>query len=230
MTIRICVWSGPRNISTALMYAFAQRTDTTVVDEPLYAHYLANTPASEYHPGAEEVLATMEQDGAAVVRDIVLGPCDTPILFCKMMIHHLRHLDWSFMEKTVNVLLTRHPREMLPSYAKQVPNPGLHDTGYPEHLEVLEFLQKLGQTPPVLDSRLVLENPRGVLTQLCAQIGIQFDEKMLCWEPGARPEDGSWARYWYDSVHKSTGFQPYRPKTAPFPSHLEPLLAESLPY
>jgi len=230
MTIRICVWSGPRNISTALMYSFAQRTDTTVFDEPLYAHYLSTTDADAYHPGAEEVLATMEQDGQKVVDELVLGDYDTPVVFFKMMIHHLRHLDWSFMRDTVNVLLTRHPQDMLPSYAKQVAQPGLHDTGYAEHIQVLAYLQQLGQRPPVLDSRLVLKNPRVVLSELCQQIGIPFDEKMLHWPAGARPEDGSWAKYWYHSLHQSTGFQPYRPKMEPFPDHLQPLLAECLPY
>lgn len=230
MTTRICLWSGPRNISTALMYAFAQRRDTTVVDEPLYAHYLSKTAAQAYHPGAADVLATMENDGEKVVRDIVLGDYDTPIVFFKHMTHHLKHLDWDFMDQTVNVLLTRDPRDMLPSYAQQVAQPALHDTGYADHLTLLNHLRSRGQNPAVLASQQVLQNPAGVLRKLCAHIGISFDEAMLSWPPGARPEDGCWAKYWYDSVHQSTGFQPYRPKTKPFPAHLEPLLAECQPY
>ena len=227
---RICVWSGPRNISTALMYSFAQRADTTVYDEPLYAHYLARSPARAYHPGAEEVLATMENDGDQVVRNIILGPQPTPVAFFKQMTHHLYELDQTFMAQTVNVILTRDPLEMLPSYAKNVAQPTLYDVGYAKHGELLTYLRSLGQEPPVLDARLTLLNPDGVLSQLCERIGIPFDEAMLAWPAGPRPFDGAWAPYWYASVHRSTGFQPYQPKTEPFPDHLRPLLAECQPY
>jgi hypothetical protein len=119
---------------------------------------------------------------------------------------------------------------MLPSYAKQVAQPALRDVGYALHLELLDYLQSIGQMPPVLDSKQTLLNPRGVLTRLCEQIGIPFDEKMLSWEAGARPEDGSWAKFWYHAVHRSTGFQKYSPKQEPFPEKLRPLLAECQPY
>lgn len=229
-TTRICLWSGPRNISTALMYSFAQRGDTAVFDEPLYAHYLSKTPARDYHPGAKEVIATMENDGEKVVRDLILGNQDAPVLFFKHMTHHLNDLDWGFMRQTVNVILTRDPVDMLPSYARQVAQPALHDVGYALHLALLDYLRIIGQEPPVLDSRQTLLNPRGVLRKLCDQIGVSFDEAMLSWQAGARPEDGSWAKYWYHSLHRSTGFQPYAPKTEPFPEQLRPLLAECQPY
>ena len=228
--VRISLWSGPRNISTALMYAFAQRRDTTVVDEPLYAHYLARTAAKAYHPGAEEIMAAMETDGERVVQEVILGDYDTPVVFFKNMTHHLCHLDTGFLDHTVNVLLTRDPRDMLPSYAEQVAAPTLADTGYAAHLELLRDLRARGQDPPILDARQVLLDPRGVLVQLCTRIGIPFEEGMLSWPAGARPEDGVWARYWYRSVHRSTGFQSYRPKAEPFPKALEPLLAECRPY
>ena len=227
---RICLWSGPRNISTALMYSFAQRKDTAVFDEPLYAHYLSKTPARHYHPGAEEVIATLENDGEKVVQDLILGSHDVPVLFFKHMTHHLNDLDWSFMRRTVNVILTRDPVEMLPSYAKQVAQPALHDVGYALHLELLDYLREIGQEPPVLDAKQTLLNPRGVLTKLCQKRGIPFDAAMLGWEAGARPEDGSWAKYWYHAVHRSTTFQQYSPKTEPFPEKLRPLLAECQPY
>ena len=227
---RICLWSGPRNISTALMYSFAQRADTAVFDEPLYAHYLSKTPAQHYHPGADEVIATMENDGQKVVQNLILGSQAAPVLFFKHMTHHLNDLDWGFMHQTVNVILTRDPVEMLPSYAKQVEQPALHDVGYALHLELLDYLRSIGQTPPVLDSKQTLLNPRGVLTRLCEQIGIPFDEAMLSWQAGARPEDGTWAKFWYHAVHRSTGFQQYQPKTEPFPEQLRPLLAECQPY
>lgn len=230
MTTRICLWSGPRNISTAMMYAFAQRDDTTVYDEPLYAHYLRNTRAREYHPGAEQILADMENDGVQVVQQLLLGAAASPVLFFKHMTHHLVELDWGFMEDTVNVILTRDPVDMLPSYAKNVERPTVDDVGYARHIEVLEYLTRRGQSPPVLDSRQVLLDPAGVLGELCRRIGIPFDPAMLSWEAGPRPEDGIWAPYWYASVHQSTGFAPYRSKTEPFPESLRPLLAECQPY
>lgn len=228
--IRLCVWSGPRNISTALMYSFAQRADTTVYDEPLYAHYLVNSPARDYHPGADEIIATMENDGEKVVADTILGPQPTGIAFFKQMTHHLVELDQSFMAETVNVMLTRHPRDMLPSYARQVSKPTLRDVGYKMHLDLVEFLRALGQEPAVLDSEATLRNPRGVLRELCDRIDIPFNEAMLSWSAGARPEDGIWAEYWYDSVHRSTGFQVYEPSTEPFPEHLKALFDECMPY
>ena len=229
-TIRICLWSGPRNISTALMYSFAQRSDTIVFDEPFYAHYLSKSPAREYHPGAEEVIATMENEGQKVVEEVILGQYDHPVVFFKMMTHHLKPSEWGFLDQTVNIILTRDPVEMLPSYAKNVTMPTLHDVGYAYNLELMEYLCSCGQTPPILDSKQTLLNPRGVLSKLCQQIGIPFEEAMLSWQPGTRPEDGTWAKYWYHSLHRSTGFQPYRPKSTPFPEHLRPLLAECQPY
>lgn len=227
---RICLWSGPRNISTALMYSFAQRSDTTVFDEPLYAHYLTHTPARQYHPGADEVIAALENDGQKVVDDLILGEHATPVVFFKHMTHHLLDLDLGFLDKTVNILLTRDPLEMLPSYGAVVETPTLKDVGYARHLELLHYLQSRGQNPPVIDSKQILLNPRKVLTELCARIGIPFEEAMLSWKAGARPEEGVWAKYWYHSVHRSTGFGTYVQKSGPFPKELEPLLAECQPY
>lgn len=229
-TMRISVWSGPRNISTALMYSFAQRSDTHVIDEPYYGYYLANSPAREYHPGAEETIASMENE-ADVVTDQIMGEWDRPVLFLKNMTHHLVGLDWSFVEAFANVILVRDPVDMLPSYAKEVETPSLHDTGYDTLVQLIDFLTERGHPPPpVLDSKEVLTNPELILSKLCSQIGIEFDPAMLSWEAGARPEDGVWSKYWYASVHKSTGFQEYRPKNEPFPAHLEALLEECMPY
>jgi hypothetical protein len=226
---RICLWSGPRNISTAMMYSFAQRTDTVVYDEPLYAAYLSRFDAKDYHPGAQEILDSMEQNAEKVI-EMILGPHPRPIALFKQMTHHLLEVDWSFLRHTVNVILTRDPIEMLPSYAKQVKNPTMQDVGYALHFKLLDQINTIGQDPLVLDSRKVLENPPGVLSLLCDKIGIPFDEKMLHWQKGARKEDGVWARFWYRSVHESTGFQPYKPKDEPFPEHLRPLLEECMPY
>lgn len=211
------------------MYSFAQRSDTAVFDEPLYAHYLSKTNADTYHPGAREVLEDMEQDGKKVV-DMMLGNHEKPVLFFKHMTHHLVELDWSFMAETINVILTRDPVDMLPSYAKEVAQPSMRDVGYAKHVELLEYLENAGLPAPyVLDSRKILDNPSEALTALCAYIGIPFEDEMLQWEAGPRPEDGVWAPYWYDNVHRSTGFQPYKAKTTPFPEQLKGLLEECVP-
>lgn len=227
-TKRICLWSGPRNISTALMYSFAQRKDTSVYDEPLYGYYLSQTDADEYHPGAEEVLESMETDGQKVV-DWMMGPHDKPVAFFKQMTHHLINLDRSFLDETINIILTRDPKEMLPSYAKQVEKPSMRDVGYAQHLELLRYLQERESEFVVLTSKGVLIDPPQTLRKLCNSIGIPFDEAMLSWEKGARPEDGVWAKYWYQNVHQSTGFKPYQPKTEPFPEELKPLLEKCRP-
>jgi hypothetical protein len=227
-TLRINIWSGPRNVSTALMYAFAQRADTRVVDEPLYGHYLRVSGAD--HPGADEVLATMRVDADRVIKEVILGPTDRPFLVLKQMAHHLVDLDRSFLAHTVNVLLVRDPVEMLPSLADTLAQPTLRDTGLAMQSSLLEELEGLGQNPPVIDARDLLLDPPGVLASLCDQVGIAFDPAMLSWQAGPRPEDGIWAKHWYHAVHRSTGFQPYRPKRTPFPTHLEPLLAECRPH
>ena len=226
---RICLWSGPRNISTALMYSFAQRADTQVYDEPLYAWYLSHSKAKEYHPGAEEVLRTMEHDGAKVV-EMMMGDYDKPVQFFKHMTHQLLDLDRSFMKDVINVILTRDPKDMLPSFDKVIHDPSMIDVGYAQHIELIDYYDEIGVEPIVLDSRQILENPKAGLIKLCNKIGIAFDPAMLNWETGPIPEDGCWAKYWYANVHQSTGFQKYKPKKEPFPDHLMPLLKECQPF
>jgi hypothetical protein len=227
-TLRINLWSGPRNVSTALMYSFAQRSDTQVVDEPLYGHYLRVARAP--HPGLEEVIAAMQNDGEQVIRQVILGPCTRPVLFLKQMAHHLVEIDWGFLQQTVNVLLIRDPQQMLPSLAQNLSEPILRDTSLGIQTELYHHLRRLGQEPPVLDAKQLLLNPPGVLRQLCARLGLPFDEAMLRWPAGPRPYDGVWAPYWYHNVHKSTGFEPYNEKREPFPERLLPLLAECRPH
>ena len=226
--LRLSVWSGPRNVSTALMYSFRQRKDTVVVDEPLYGHYLRSTGAD--HPGAREVIEVMEGDGERVVREVILGPCDRPVHFFKNMAHHLPGLDPAFLDSITNVLLIRDPTEMLPSLTKQLPSPTLRDTGLREQAGILDSILARGEEPIVLDARELLLDPRGVLRQMCARLGIPFEQAMLSWPAGPKPEDGVWARHWYHNVHSSTGFAPYRPRAEPFAERLEPLLKECLPH
>ncbi len=229
-TKRICLWSGPRNVSTALMYAFAQRSDTQALDEPLYAHYLYNTNRAAAHPGIAAVMASMSTDAEQVVREVILGPCEKPVLFMKQMAHHLINIDRSFLQQTLNVFLIRDPREMLPSLTNIIGKPTLADTGFKTQHDLLIDLRAAGQSPPILDARLLLENPSGVLHELCERLGLPFETTMLSWEAGGNPADGVWARYWYQNVHRSTGFAPYRPKSEPFPVELEDILAECSVY
>ena len=223
-TKRICLWSGPRNVSTALMYAFAQRSDTQVIDEPLYAHYLHNTDRATAHPGPAEVMASMSTDSEQVIRDVILGPCEKPVLFMKQMAHHLINIDLRFLQQTLNVFLIRDPREMLPSLTKVIGKPTLADTGLKTQHDLLIDLRAAGQSPPVLDAQLLLENPSDVLCGLCERLGLPFEAAMLSWCEGGNAADGVWAKYWYQNVHRSTGFAPYRPKSEPFPVELEDIL------
>ena len=224
----ICLWSGPRNVSTALMYSFSERPDTRVVDEPLYGHFLRVT--GTVHPGGDEVMASVDCDGDRVMRTLLAESPDNPdVLFLKQMAHHLVAVDRQFLEKTKNIFLIRDPEQMLPSLTVQLPNASLADTGLKMQWELYEDLVAAGQVPAVVDSRELLLNPAGILRQLCEHLEIPFLETMLSWEAGAREEDGVWAPHWYDAVHQSTGFSDYRHKDD-FPAQLAPLLADCTPW
>ena len=228
-SIRISMWSSPRNVSTALMYSFAQRNDTHVVDEPYYGHYIHSSNPN--HPGQDEIMAAMDCMGDRVTLKVILGSYKQPVVFFKNMTHHMVNLNLDFLQHTNNIFLTRDPKEMLPSLEKGLRRtPNLRDTGFRVQVQLLKYLKKLGQNPPVLESRELLLDPAGVLEKLCQQLDIPFDKAMLSWPPGPKPEDGVWAKYWYDSVHTSTAFNPYKRNTAPFPEHLRPLLDECRPY
>lgn len=229
MTAAICLWSGPRNVSTALMYSFAQHEDIAVIDEPLYGHYLRVSGAE--HPGRDDVIAAMNCDGNAVMRDLLERQAKNPSprLFVKHMAHHLVGIDHGFLSDTCNIFLIRDPREMLPSLTIQLPHAELADTGFKQQWQLFANLRDSGLAPAVLDSRELLLDPTAVMRQLCEHIGLEFTTAMLHWEAGPRDEDGVWARHWYHAVHKSTGFAPYTPKSA-FPDHLQGLLAECEPW
>ena len=225
----INLWSGPRNVSTALMYSFAQRDDTAVVDEPLYGHYLKTSGAK--HPGDDEVIAAMNCDGDDVMQRLLRPAAgrELPLLFIKHMAHHLVELDMQFLDSTMNAFLIRDPREMLPSLTVQLPNAGLVDTGLKTQWLLYENLLSKGQTPSIVDSRELLLNPPGVLMRFCKQLGIEFTPAMLSWPTGGIEEDGVWAKYWYHAVHKSTKFANYAAKSG-FPDSLRNLLAECQPW
>lgn len=221
---RISLWSGPRNISTALMYSFAQRPDTVVLDEPLYGHYLKVSGAQ--HPGRFEVLETMELDGELVIRGFCHMDYGKPVLFIKNMAHHLVNIDPMFLDQLQNILLIRNPKEMIPSLIKQISSPTIRDTGLKRQWELYQYLSEQGHHPLVIDSKELLIDPRSILTKMCIETGISYFDEMINWKPGALPEDGVWAKHWYHNVHKSIGFQKYKPKHEPIPESLMDLLKE----
>lgn len=225
------MWSGPRNISTALMRSWGSRSDTFVCDEPFYAHYLKVTGVE--HPGRAEVMASQESDWHKVV-EWLTGPIPDrkQIFYQKHMAHHLLpNMDRAWLGLVSNVFLIRDPREMLTSLIKVTPEARLDDTGLPQQWEIFEWVrQETGLTPPVLDTKDVLEDPRGVLGRLCGALGVGFSESMLSWKPGRRPTDGVWAPHWYGAVEKSTGFQPYVPKKDRVPVSLQGVLDQCNAY
>ena len=227
---RINAWSSPRNISTAFMYSFAQRADTSVVDEPFYAHYLVHTNSPVEHPGKEEILNDQNQDGQKVVEEVIMGHYPTPNVLFKQMTHHLIQLSTDFLAQTDNILLIRDPRYIINSYIKVIPNPSITDIGVREQYHLFQKLQSLGTLRAVVDSKELLLAPEQVLRQLCIQLDIPFDPNMLQWQAGARPEDGIWAKHWYKNVHQSTGFQKYIPKEIKLPPAMEQLAQTCAPF
>ncbi|MFY0644634.1 MAG: sulfotransferase family protein [Bacteroidia bacterium] len=207
------------------MYSFAQRSDCMVVDEPLYAHYLKKSNAKSYHPGAEDILKEMATDGEKVA-DWMKTLDSKQVIFFKNMTHHILDLELSFTLGMQNVILTRDPLEMLSSIIKLIPYPKMQDVGYAQQLDLISYLKKHHVSPIVLDSRDILNNPAQGLKKLCEACGIPYDRDMLSWPAGPIPEDGSWAKYWYKSVHQSTGFKKYSPKNEHIPESLIPLLEE----
>jgi hypothetical protein len=229
--LRIAMWSGPRNISTAMMRAWGNRPDTAVCDEPLYAHYLQHTGLD--HPGAAEVIAHHEPDWRKAVAGLV-GPVPggKAIFYQKHMAHHLLpHIGRDWLGGLTHAFLIRHPREMIASLAKILPDPTPGATGLPQQVEIFEWVRsRTGTTPPVVEARDVLRDPRRLLGLLCERLGVAFSEAMLAWPPGRRPTDGIWAEHWYQSVERTTSFQPDTPSPGPVPEHLDGLLAECSPY
>jgi hypothetical protein len=221
------MWSGPRNISTAMMRSWEARGDCAVCDEPLYAHYLLQTRLE--HPIADEIIEHHETDWRAVV-DWLLGPIPDgkPIFYQKHMAHHiLPSVQYEWVDRVTNCFLIRNPREMITSLIKVLPDPTLEETGLPQQVQLFDHVrERTGSVPPVLDARDVLEDPAVALERLCASVGVSFTDRMLRWSPGRRPTDGIWAHHWYAAVEKSTGFAPYRPKNEPAPDRLADLLSE----
>lgn len=211
MSLRIAMWSGPRNISTAMMRAWENRGDCAVSDEPLYAAYLAMTGLD--HPGRDAVIAAGETDWRRAVGDL-LGPAPggTALWYQKHMSHHLLpEMDTEWVLGLRNVFLIRDPAEVVASYLKSRATVTPDDIGLPQQGRLFDLLRdRLGESPPVIDAGDFLRAPEAHLRALCARLGIAFTPRMLSWPAGPRDSDGVWAPYWYDAVWKSTGFEPWR--------------------
>ena len=204
--VRLAMWSGPRNISTALMRSWGNRPDTRVVDEPLYAYYLSETGLD--HPGRDEVVAAGETSWRAVV-DELTAPVEG-IHYQKHMTHHLiPQLPRDWIPSLTNVLLIRDPAEVVASYVRSRADVRAEDIGLVQQDELYE---QLGADVPVIDAADFLRDPEGYLRWLCEHIGVDFTDRMLHWPTGPRDSDGVWAPYWYDAVLRSTGFEPHRPR------------------
>lgn len=210
--------SGPRNISTALMYSFAQRADTDVLDEPFYACYLLKSQAD--HPGKDEVLKSQSADEKEVLKTLLKDHLK-PVLFIKNMAHHIEVMDdLSFLMDVTNIFLIRDPRQIIASYAQVIDQPVMRDIGIEYQYQLFQQLQSKGKTPVVVDSGLLLQDPPSVLRQLCEKTRIPFTTDMLHWQAGPKPYDGVWAKHWYANVHQSIGFEKQPTSNRQLPRHL----------
>ena len=207
-TVRVAMWSGPRNISTAMMRSWGNRADTFVCDEPFYACYLEAT--GREHPGAAEVVAQGETDSRKVIA-LLTGPVPggKRIFYQKQMTHHLLpEIDRTWLGAVTNCFLIRDPAEVIASYLRKNNDPTLEDIGFAQQAEIFDWMRvHTGEIPPVIDACDVLENPEKILRLLCEAVGVGFTDAMLSWPPGLRETDGIWAKHWYGEVESSTGFR-----------------------
>ena len=229
--LRIAMWSGPRNISTALMRAWENRDDCVVWDEPLYGYYLDATGIP--HPGAAEVIADQGTDAEAIIARCI-GPvaADKPIFYQKhMTLHLLPQLDRGWLSSLRNCFLIRQPEAVIASYAAVRSEATLEDIGFVQQAELFDQVCELSdELPLVIDSREFLLDPESMLRAICQRLGIEFEPQMLAWPAGRRDSDGVWAKYWYDSVWRSTGFAPYQEKNYELCAKDRQIASQARPY
>jgi len=211
--IRVAMWSGPRNISTAMMRAWENRADTAVVDEPFYACYLSKSGV--VHPMQNDVLASQATEWQRVIEGTLSAPLQEgqTVQYQKhMTLHMIDEIDPVWFSSLRHAFLIRHPAEVVFSYAKKRDAVTAADVGFQRQRELFEMVCALGTTPPVIESNDVLKDPSDTLGKLCDALRISFDPAMLQWPAGRRDTDGVWAAHWYQNVEQSTGFAPYSKK------------------
>ena len=209
------------------MYSFAQRSDTNVLDEPFYALYLRKSGA--LHPSREDVLTAQSSDEKGVKSEIAANN-HKPVVFVKNMAHHMEVMEEPFMARAIHIFLIRDPKQIIASYAQVIEKPVMRDIGIEYQYTLFKQLEERHEQLIVLDSGLLLEDPRSVLEQLCHRCAIGFEPSMLTWDAGPKPYDGVWAPHWYDNVHQSTGFKKQTTSNRPLPDYLEPLYQQARGY
>lgn len=225
--LKLNLVSSPRNRSTLLMYSFAQRSDIEVVDEPFYAHYFKWSKTE--HPGRDEVLKD-QSSNIKLVQDKLLEN-NSPVLFIKNMAHHYREDDFKYLLDLTNILYIRDPRAIIRSYNRVIEKPSSKDVGIQQVKRIYDYLVAHGKKTIILDSDDLIANPAKVLSALCKELKISFENDMLGWQAGPKPYDGCWAKHWYASVHQSTGFivQKKRDVEIELSPALEQLALECMP-
>ncbi|WP_161762444.1 HAD family hydrolase [Rhodobacter amnigenus] len=229
--MKIAMWSGPRNLSTAMMYSFAARGDCAVWDEPFYAAYLAKTGID--HPMRDAIIAAHDADPASVAAACTGAvPDGKDVHYQKhMTLHMIPEFDRGFMRDLTNVFLIRHPARVVASYSQKREAPTLADIGFVQQAELFDQVAGWsGRTPIVIDSADIRANPRESLEKLCAALGIAFTANMLSWPAGPKPYDGVWAPHWYNAVHASTGFGEAEGPLPTLPAEYAPLVEQALPH
>ena len=221
--------SGPRNMSTAIMYAFDNRSDTLGVDEPFYANYLDRYPDVD-HPGRNDILQSQSTDVNTVISQLQQSAEDVDYLFIKNMAHHIEGLDLSWLHNAKHLFLIRDPQKLINSFAKVIANPTHKDIGIKDEYLLFQQLRERGISTVVLDSGDLLNDPSRIINKLCEALDIKFTEKMLSWPAGPRNIDGIWAPYWYDNLHKTTGFRQQKTSTETMDDRYLPLLDAAMPY
>ena len=211
------------------MYSFANREDTEVVDEPLYAYYL-NRSQVKTHPGTKEILKSQPTNLNEALKKLIFRPVESSIYFIKGMAHHYYETPLDWLLKLKNVFLIRDPALLIPSFAKVIDHPRLEDIGLKREFELYRYLVERGKRPLVVDSEDILSSPETHLSHLCDSLDIPFDRNMLNWPEGPIDQDGVWAEYWYHNVHKSTEFGPPKTKIHNLTGPLKRLYVQALPY
>ena len=231
MTLRIAMWSGPRNLSTAMMRSFGNRSDTFVSDEPFYGCFLKETGAA--HPMRDEVIAAMDCDWSSVMEGLRGDPPNgEPVWYQKQMWHHMTGpIGYEDFDGFTHAFLIREPERMIASYLRKREAAQFEDFGLERQAEFFDReADRLGHAPPVVDASDVLADPQAVLSKLCAALGIAWDKSMLAWDPGPRDTDGPWAPHWYAVVEASTGFGPPDIEPIELPDDAQRLADRCRPY